>query len=176
MPTIHDNPLSIHMQVDQELIPKKNGVETCHSLRIVHFNGSEAVRVSNAVPKSKPRKWLARKVRVWDALVPHWASRPAHPHAVIVCVMFEIQLLASTAQVYCSHFCQHQESLQLQNHFIQLPKSTSTAFMIIMRVAVTWSNSQVENSDVCWIVVLVLRCCLWQKLFTRLAWGWWLSW
>ena len=41
--------------------------------------------------------------------------------------------------------------------------------MIIMRVAVTWSNSQVENSDVCWIVVLVLRCCLWQKLFCKIG-------
>lgn len=111
MPTIHDTPLRIHMQVDQELIPKKNGVETCHSLVVVHFsNGSEAVRVVNVVPKSKLRKWLARKVRIWDALVPHWACLPGHPHAVSVCVMFEIQLLARTAPFYCSHFCERKEN------------------------------------------------------------------
>lgn len=33
------------------------------------FQWLRAVRVFNTVPKSQLRKWLARKVRVWDALV-----------------------------------------------------------------------------------------------------------
>lgn len=44
---------------------------------------------------------------------------PGHPHAVIVSAMFEIKLLASTAQFYCSQFCQRKDnnikqSVQLQ--------------------------------------------------------------
>lgn len=63
---------------------------------------------------------------------PHSASLPGQPHAVIVCVMFEIQLLASTAQFYCAHFGQRKKndinSVQLQGKkkHIQLIKSTPT--------------------------------------------------
>lgn len=144
---MHDSPLSMGAGgsgTDPEDKWRRN-----LSLRMVYFNGSEAVRVCNAVPKSKLRKWLARKVCVWDALVPHGACLPGHPHAVIVCVMFEIQLLGSTAQCYCSYFCQRTKNninrvCSWRRKKIQLTKSSFAAFMTIPRVAVTLYDSRVD--------------------------------
>lgn len=146
------------------------------------FGGSSCLQCRS---KSKLRKWLARKVRVRDALVPHWASLPAHPRAVIVCVMFKLQLLASTAQFCCSHFCQRTENSI--NRVCSCRRRKNTSSSQILASLVSWSSWELlwddmilelmlENLDFCWMVVLVEGWFLWQKFYTRSAWGWWLSW